>query len=350
MAFPIGPILCGWLLSSYWWGWVFLINVPVVVVSLAAVIVLVPESRATQRPGLDLVGVAVSAAGLVAVTYGLIQAGQDGWGDVGALALMIAGVALLAGFLAWERRLSRRPGGQPLLDLSLFGSASFTWGVILAVVPILAMLGILFTMPQYFQGVLGTNAMGSGLRLLPLVAGLVAGAVPAARVARLVGAKVAVTAGLGTGIAMATAMSAALVELSAEKSGVGSAVLQAVNKIGGPFGIAVLGSVLSAGYLARLHLSGLPAAAAATVRQSVFGGVAVASKIGSASLLSSVRTAFVHGMDLALLVSAGIAVAGVVLTLVFLPASNAPKKTVQPGMDKDGEAAERRPAITGQAA
>jgi MFS transporter, DHA2 family, multidrug resistance protein len=381
VAFPIGPILGGWLLSSYWWGWVFLINVPVVVVSLAAVIALVPESRASQRPGLDLVGVAVSAAGLVAVTYGLIRAGQDGWSDVGALASMIAGVALLAGFFAWERLLTRRPDGQPLIDLSLFSSSSFTWGVILAVVPILAMLGILFTMPQYFQGVLGANAMGSGLRLLPLVAGLVAGAVPAALIVRLVGAKVAVTAGfallaaglftgamtgagssglfvamwmavagLGTGIAMATAMSAALVELSADKSGVGAAVLQAVNKIGGPFGIAVLGSVLSAGYLARLHLSGLPAAAAATVRQSVFGGVAVAQKIHSAALLASVRTAFVHGMDLALAVSAGIAVVGVVLTLVFLPASNAPTKTVQPGMDKDGEIAGKQPAITGQAA
>ena len=67
------------------------------------------------------------------------------------------------------------------MDLSLFSSASYTWGVILAVVPILAMLGILFTMPQYFQGVLGTSAMGSGLRLLPLVGGLMAGAVPAAR-------------------------------------------------------------------------------------------------------------------------------------------------------------------------
>jgi DHA2 family multidrug resistance protein-like MFS transporter len=362
VAFPIGPILGGWLLSSYWWGWVFLINVPVVVVSLAAVIVLVPESRASQRPGLDLVGVAASAAGLVAVTYGLIEAGQVGWSNVGALALMIAGVALLAGFFAWERRLTRRPGGQPLIDLSLFGSASFTWGVILALVPILAMLGILFTMPQYFQGVLGTSAMGSGLRLLPLVAGLIAGAVPAARVVRLVGAKVAVTAGfallaagliigamtgtgssglfvaawmavagLGTGIAMATAMSAALVELSADKSGVGAAVLQAVNKIGGPFGIAVLGSVLSAGYLARLHLSGLPTAAVAAVRQSVFGGVAVAQRIHSAALLASVRTAFVHGMDLALAVSAGIAVVGVVLTVVFLPASNATETIVQPG-------------------
>jgi MFS transporter, DHA2 family, multidrug resistance protein len=380
VAFPIGPILGGWLLSSYWWGWVFLINVPVVAVSLAAVIALVPESRATQRPGLDLVGVACSAGGLVAVTYGLIRAGQDGWSDIGALALMIAGVALLVGFFAWERRLTRRPGGQPLIDLSLFSSASFTWGVILAVVPILAMLGILFTMPQYFQGVLGANAMGSGLRLLPLVAGLVAGAVPAARVVRLVGAKVAVTAGfvllaaglftgamtsagssglfvgmwmavagLGTGIAMATAMSAALVELSADKSGVGAAVLQAVNKIGGPFGIAVLGSVLSAGYLARLHLSGLPAAAAATVRQSVFGGVAVAQKIHSAALLASVRTAFVHGMDLALAVSAGIAVVGVVLTVVFLPAANATEKAAPRGPAPDGETVGTRPVAASQA-
>ena len=180
------PILGGWLLTSYWWGWVFLVNVPVVVIGLAAVIALLPESRAAQRPGLDLVGVAASAAGLVALTYGLIQAGQDGWSNAGALALMIAGVALLAGFFGWERRLTRRPGGQPLIDLSLFGSVSFTWGVILAVVPILAMLGILFTMPQYFQGVLGTTWMGSGLRLLPLVGGLVAGAVPASRVVGLV--------------------------------------------------------------------------------------------------------------------------------------------------------------------
>jgi MFS transporter, DHA2 family, multidrug resistance protein len=381
VAFPIGPILGGWLLSSYWWGWVFLINVPVVVVSLVAVIALVPESRASQRPGLDLVGVAVSAGGLVAVTYGLIQAGQDGWSNAGALALMIAGVVLLAGFLGWERWLSRRPGGQPLIDLSLFSSASFTWGVILAVVPILAMLGILFTMPQYFQGVLGTNAMGSGLRLLPLVAGLIIGAVPAARVVQLVGAKVAVTAGfvllavglilgsmmsvgssglfvavwmavagLGTGIAMATAMSAALVELSEETSGVGSGVMQAVNKTGAPLGIAILGSVLSAGYLARLHLMGLPPAAVAVIRQSVFEGVEVAQKIHSPALLGSVRTAFMHGMDMALLVSAGIALAGLVLTVLFLPQTNASKKTMQPGTDKRSVAVGTRRATTGQAA
>jgi hypothetical protein len=105
--------------------------------------------------------------------------------------------------------------------------------------------------------------------------------------------------------------------------------LQAVNKTGGPFGIAILGSVLSAGYLGRLDLSGLPPAAAAAARQSIFGGVAVAQKLHSAQLLASVQTAFTHGMDLALLVSAGIAVAGVVLTLIFLPASNAPQAAPQ---------------------
>ena len=360
VAFPIGPILGGWLLTNYWWGWVFLINVPVVVVGLSAVVALLPKSRALKRPDLDLAGVAASAAGLVALTYGLIEAGQDGWNDVGALLSMVAGLALLVGFFMWERRLTRRPGGQPLLDLTLFDSASFTWGVILAAVPILALLGVLFTMPQYFQGVLGSNAMGSGLRLLPLIAGLIVGAVPAARVVHLVGAKVAVAAGflllalglllgaltsagsgglfvatwmavagVGAGLAMSTAMSAALVELSEEKSGVGSAVLQAVNKTGGPLGIAVLGSVLSGGYLARLDLSGLSSAASAAVRQSVFGGVAVAQKIHSARLLESVRTAFVHGMDMALLVSAGIALAGAVLAMVFLPKANATKETTQ---------------------
>jgi len=129
-------------------------------------------------------------------------------------------------------------------------------------------------------------------------------------------------AGLGTGLAMATAMSAALVELSEEKSGVGSGVMQAVNKTGAPLGIAILGSVLSAGYLGRLDLVGLPDAAAAAARQSVFGGVAVAHQLHSPALLVSVQRAFVHGMDLALLVSAAIALVGTVLTVVFLPRSN----------------------------
>jgi DHA2 family multidrug resistance protein-like MFS transporter len=149
-------------------------------------------------------------------------------------------------------------------------------------------------------------------------------------------------AGLGTGLAMATSMSAALVELSEEKSGVGSGVMQAVNKTGAPLGIAILGSVLSAGYLARLDLVGLPAAVAATVRQSIFGGVAVAHRLRSPGLLASVQGAFVHGMDLALLVSAGIALTGVVLTILFLPRVNAPRSAVTDGKGQAVEIDDRR--------
>jgi EmrB/QacA subfamily drug resistance transporter len=359
LALPIGPILGGWLLTNFWWGWVFLINVPVAVIGLVALATLVPESRAADRPRVDLVGVALSVGGLITLTYGLITAGENGWGDAGAALPMIAGGLLLVGFFAWERHLTSRPGGQPLIDLTLFRSASFTWGVLLAAIAVLSMIGVLFTMPQYFQGVLGSDAMGSGLRLLPVIGGLVVGAIPAERIVRRIGAKLTAAAGfvllviglsvgamtgvasstvfvatwmavvgIGMGLALSTATSAALVELSPERSGVGSAVLQAVNKVGGPFGTSILGSVLSSIYLSRLVVSGLPTAAASAARLSVFGGVAVAHELGSTALLASVRAAFVDGMDLALVVSAVIAAVGLALTLLFLPRSNGLQETL----------------------
>src|SRR5215472_4722806 len=139
LALPIGPILGGWLLTHYWWGWVFLMNVPVALIGLLAGLALVPESRAPVRPGLDLVGMVSSTAGLVAVTYGFIEAGRNGWTDARALAPMIAGVVVLVGFFLWEYVVGRRPGGQPLVDLTLFRPASFTWGVVLAATAGLAM-------------------------------------------------------------------------------------------------------------------------------------------------------------------------------------------------------------------
>ncbi len=354
VALPIGPILGGWLLTHYWWGWVFLMNVPVAVVGLVAVSLLVPESRVPRRPGLDLVGIASSVVGLSALTYGLIEAGQHGWGGASAILAIVGGIGVLVAFYLWERRLSQRPGGDPLLDLELFRLPSFTWGVILAAFAIMAMIGVLFTLPQFFQGVLGTNAMGSGLRLLPLIGGLIAGAVPADRLARAIGSKLTVAGGFallslgllvgsgsgagssggfiaawmaivgaGMGLAMATSASAALSELSEQRAGVGSAVLQAVNKTGAPLGTAILGSVLSSAYLARVSLAGLSVRAAQTVRESVFGGVAVAHAIRSPALLRSVGAAFVDGMDRAFVVSGAVAVAGGILALLFLPSANA---------------------------
>jgi DHA2 family multidrug resistance protein-like MFS transporter len=359
VALPIGPILGGWLLTHYWWGWVFLINLPVTLIGLAATALLVPESKAPRRPGLDAIGIATSAVGLVTLTYGLIEAGQHGWDSAAALIPMIGGVAVLAGFFQYERWLGRRPGGEPLVELKLFSSPSYTWGVILVAVAILGMIGVLFTIPQYYQGVLGTDAMGSGLRLLPLIGGLMAGAVPADRVVSLIGAKSAAVAGFavltvglligartgpgagtgyaliwmaivgaGMGLALATSASAALAELSPEQAGVGSAVLQAVNKTGGPFGSAILGSVLLAAYHSSVDVTGLPAPAVTAVKSGIFGAVAVARQTGSAALLSSVRTAFTRGMDAALWVTAGFGVAGLILAAICLPQRPARKAAV----------------------
>src|ERR1700761_7729859 len=131
LSFPIGPLVGGALLDNFWWGSVFLINVPVVVFALIAVAFLMPESRSTERPRLDLVGVLISSVGLIALTYGFIKAGQDGWTDPAARGAIAAGAVLLPGLIGWERRLtasSAQPGPRargrarvrPLIELPLF--------------------------------------------------------------------------------------------------------------------------------------------------------------------------------------------------------------------------------------
>jgi DHA2 family multidrug resistance protein-like MFS transporter len=350
LALPIGPILGGWLLSNYWWGWVFLMNLPVVAIGLVAVTLLVPESRAARRPGLDPAGIVASCAGLAVLIYGFIAAGQYGWSSPTAICAILAGLAGLAAFAWWEVHLTRLPAGQPLVDLSLFRSARFSWGTILQAFGIFAMFGLLFAAPQFFQAVLGVNAMGSGLRLLPLMAGLAAGAGLADRVARRLTAKLTAAlgfgllaaglvlgttmtaasgtsfiaawtaiSGIGFGLALATAASAALVDLPKENAGVGSAVMQAVQKAGAPLSAAVLGSVIAWGYHSQLPAAGLPAATASAVRSSVFAGIAAAHALGSAPLLASVRSAFVHGIAAMLWVSAALAVVGMAAALLFLP-------------------------------
>jgi MFS transporter, DHA2 family, multidrug resistance protein len=361
LGYPLGPILGGWLLDTFWWGSVFLINVPVIVIALFAVALLMPESRSERRPRLDATGVLVSSLGLTGLVYGFIKAGEDGWSNVTALVTIVAGVAVLAAFVLWERRVSRRPGRQPLVQLTLFRSAGFTWGTILSTLVSFALFGILFAMPLYFRDVRALDSLGAGVRLLPMIGGMVAGMLAGTRLqsppkgnngtARpLVGAKALVTAGFlvmagalaagafttvrsgtgfgaawfavtgaGLGLAIPSAMNAALGELSAERSGAGSALITAMRQVGATLGAAILGTVLSSAYQSRVSLAGLPAAAASAVHSGVSGGVTVARDLGSASLLRSVDAAFVHGLDVMLWCCAGIALAAALLALAFLP-------------------------------
>jgi len=350
LALPIGPIFGGWLLTNFWWGWIFLMNVPVAALGVIAVLALVPESRAEDRPAIDPLGMVLASAGLAGVTYGLIELGRNGWTNLPSLAVAAAGVAVVAGFFAWERYLTDRPGRRPLIDLALFRSKGFTWGVILAALGGMALIGVIFTLPQYSQGVLGLDPEGSGIRLLPIIVGLVMGAVPADRIAARAGAKATVTTGFaiitvgllvgatttvessawfvaawmalvgfGMGIGFATAASAALRTVPSEQSGVASALIQAMQKVGAPLGSAILGSVVVTVYRSQLTLTGLSPAAADAVRRSIFSGIAIAERLHSPALADSVRRAFVSGMDAALVVSAAIAAVAMLLALAFMP-------------------------------
>src|SRR6202012_2778616 len=363
ISFPIGPIVGGYLLDHFWWGSVFLINVPVVVLALIAVTVLLPESRSEHKPTVDVLGVILSSAGLTGLTYGFIKAGQDGWTDAAALGTIAAGVVVLGVFVTWERRLTARAGRiRPLIELRLFRSAQFTWGTTLATLVSFAMFGIFFAMPQYFQEVRGADAMGSGLRLPPMIGGMVLGMISSPRLAAArkaadgtanaplvsvkllvtvgftlmaatlaVGATTTVTSGtgfaaawfavfgLGLGLAMPQTMNAALSALSVERSGSGSALISALRQVGATIGVAVLGTVLTTVYRNHLETSHLPAGVASAAQSSVVEGVAVAHKTGSTALLDSARLAFVHGLDTMLWVCGGIALVSAILALIFLP-------------------------------
>ncbi len=179
IAYPVGPLLGGWLLDNFWWGSVFLINVPVVVVALVAVALLLPESHGARSARIDVPGIILSSLGLAGLTYGCIKAGQDGWSDPAALATILAGALVLALFVLWERRAGRR--GQALVQLELFRSAAFTWGTILTTFVSFAMFGILFAMPQYFQEVRGLDSLATGLRMLPMIGGMVVGMIGGTR-------------------------------------------------------------------------------------------------------------------------------------------------------------------------
>ncbi len=349
-SYPLGPIVGGWLLTNFWWGSVFLINVPVIAVALLAVTFLMPESRSAARPRLDPVGILLSTGGLVGLTYGMITAGDHGWGNPSAVAFMAAGALVLAGFVAWERRVARSGTRQPLVDLDLFRSRSFSWGTVLSTLLSFSLIGLLFAVPQYFQAVLGYDAMGAGLRLLPLIGGMIVGLGVGDRISTKAGPKITVAigfavaaaglimgastsaqdgtglaatwltvAGIGTGVALPSAMNAALGRLTGERSGVGSALISAVRQVGGTFGVAVLGSVLNSAYRGRLDLAGLSSQASDAVRDNVAAGVVVARQLGSADLLAMVDGAFIHGMDVLLACSGGIAAAAAVLALAFLP-------------------------------
>ncbi|MFY1627851.1 MFS transporter [Micromonospora sp. WMMD723] len=349
LAVAIGPILGGTLLEHFWWGSVFLINVPVVALGVLLVALLVPESR-DPRPGrVDILGVLLSVVGLVALTYGIIDGGEHGFGRPTVWAAILGGVAVLAWFVAHERR-----SDHPSLDVRLFRVPRFAAPVAIVGLVFFAAMGVMFFSSFYMQLVRGYSPLETGLFFLPFAVAQLVFAPRSAAMVRRYGGRAVATVGLvltavalaafafidaatpiwvvlvafflqGVGMAniMPPATESIMSALPREKAGVGSAVSNTVRQIAGALGVAVLGSVLSAVYRQDIATvaDALPAPAREAATESVSGAYAAAAQLGPAAprLIAAANDAFVSAMHWAAAISAVVAALGIIVVLRWMP-------------------------------
>ncbi|WP_035696670.1 MFS transporter, partial [Glycomyces tenuis] len=350
VGLPLGPIVGGWLLEQFWWGSVFLINLPVGALALGAAALLLPESRDPAPPRLDWPGIATSVLGTAALVYGIIQGPEDGWTDPGVLTAIGTGALALAAFLYWERRTT-----HPLIDLRLFANPSFTWPTLAATAGTFTLVGALFVVPQYLQIIGGHSAFGTGVRLVPLVLAILVAAATVDKIVSRIGAKIPIVAGLliaaagfalyatitpdstyaftatslaviglGAGLALAPAVDAVMATLPDHRAAAGSGLLMAIRQVGAAFSVAILGTILNAVYVRDLepHLDDLPAAAADAARDNIAGAYAVAERLASTpgtDLAVSAANAFTQAMTAVFATSAAISAILAILIAIRLP-------------------------------
>jgi EmrB/QacA subfamily drug resistance transporter len=346
----LGPSLTGLLLEHFWWGSVFLLNVPLVLIALVAGMRVVPTSKSPQGGRFDLAGALLSMLAIGTLVYAIIEAPAHGWASTRTLLTFGAALVLLILF-----GLREHTARVPMLDLGLFRDRRFSvasGGIALA---FFAMFGTFFVVTQYLQLVLGHSALAVGVALLPVSITLAAVSPQAPKlVARYGNARVAasgllvVAAGLtvmstlGAGSAiwmvdlalvpMAAGMAITLTPLTtlimaavpASNAGIGSAMNDTTRELGGALGVAVLGSLVNTRYTSELgrFLVDLPAGSATTAESGLAGALAVASGLPGAAgrtLADAARSAYLDGMSLAVLVAAGMILLSAVAAYALLP-------------------------------
>ena len=352
LGIALGPIVGGLLLVRFWWGSVFLINVPIAALGVACALPLIPDSRNPAARPPDVVGALMSIIGLGLVLWSLIEAPVRGWSSPLVIGAGLGGLAVLTGFAAWERASS-----HPMLNIRFFRSRRFSAAVSSVGLVMFGLFGALFVLTQYLQFSLGYSALQAGIRVLP-AAGAIAVIAPfSTLLVRAIGTKLTVAAGLlviagglwqvstasvattyagilpgmvllgvGAGLVIPSATESVMGSLPGEHTGVGSATNGAFLQVGGALGVAVIGSLLNTRYqdqmtsaLASYHV---PHAVMQTILGSLGGALAVADRLGGvlgAELAHLARSAFVSGMDLGLATGACVAAAGCLIALLALP-------------------------------
>jgi len=346
----VGPVAGGFLLEHFWWGSVFLVNVPLVLAALIGGRVLVPNSQDDHAEPLDPIGAGLSMAGLGGVLYGIIEGPDHGWASAATLGPLLSGLAVLVVFGLWELRAE-----HPMLDLRFFRNRTFSSATAAINMVFFAMFGTFFLLTQYLQLVLGYGTLEAGVRMLPMAFTMMVAAPSSAKFVEKFGNRKVVSTGLlivglgllllaqsdvntpywhlvvaivtmavGMGLSMAPSTTGIMASLPLRKAGVGSAVNDTTRELGGALGVAVLGSLLASKFTAALPASvaGLPAPARAAVRSSLGGALGVARSLPPAvggPLEAAAKSAYVDAMSVSLVAAAIVAVAAAVMVRRFYP-------------------------------
>jgi EmrB/QacA subfamily drug resistance transporter len=352
VGIALGPVVGGLLLTRFWWGSVFLINVPIAVVGFCCALPLIPESRNPEVQPPDLTGAALSMAGFGLLLWSLIEAPARGWTSARVLAAGIGGVTVLALFTLWESR-----SAHPMLNLRFFRKREFSGAVSSVALATFGLYGALFVLTQFLQFSLGFSALRAGLCVLPTAGAIAVVAPLSALGVRWAGMRYTIAAGLliiaggfwqisaattasgfadivfglvllgvGAGLVIPAATESVMGSLPGGHTGVGSATNSTFLQIGGALGVAVIGSLLNTRYTGSMATAltpfHVPASVMSAISGSLGGALEVAARIGGPTgtqLAAFARQAFADGMDLGLVIGACVALGGCLLALVILP-------------------------------
>ncbi|MEU5956076.1 MFS transporter [Streptomyces sp. NPDC047525] len=332
LGFALGPLMGGVMLNHFWWGAIFLINIPVVLLALAAVVKLVPESKNPQGDRPDLLGALLSTIGMASVVYAIISGPEHGWTSTQVLVAAAVGVVVLGVFVFWELRIP-----YPMLDMHFFRNQRFIGAVAGAILVAFGMGGSLFLLTQHLQFVLGYEPLEAGLRTAPLAVTVVVlnltglGARLLKRTSTpatiaigmtLLSAGLAgialfggdnytgmlaglIVMGAGIALAMPAMANAIMSAIPPEKAGVGAGVNGTLAEFGNGLGVAVLGAVLNSRFASLVTVSAvsLPAALAAA---------------GSDAERTRIADAFSSGLETSQLVGAVAVLIGGLLAAALL--------------------------------
>jgi EmrB/QacA subfamily drug resistance transporter len=352
LGVAIGPILGGFLLVHFWWGSVFLINVPIAAAGLIAAAVIVPDSQNPSAKKADPIGSLLSIMGLGLLLWAIIEAPSRTWGAPAIIAALTGSAILLTAFVLWERH-----SEHPMLPTRFFRNRRYSVAIAALALVLFALVGMFFIMTQYLQFCLGFSPLRTGLAIGPVALALLVVAPLSVVAARRVSTKTVVSAGLfliaaglgllsgttvhdtyldalpwfvlvgvGVGLTMAPSTESIMGSLPKEEAGVGSASSDTSMQVGGSLGVGVLGTALITRYQNFMSplLVGLsiPPNVKGLILGSLGGALAVAQRApgnSGVALASAATRGFISGMDLGLMIACVVVAAAGIVVLVLLP-------------------------------